>query len=196
MKSFYKDYENIAIIKDWDGKSANEVFANWNKEVPIHVQNFNSFSEDRNAVIYLSLFVEYHINKAIEIVFPDFDLYLGISNTNINTKINILQSFRLLPKQIFEALRCIKEIRNEFAHELSIINLDDFKTLSQPRQKKTIEKLASLTNTYKGDYKYENHGAGMDTLRNRFKSLCLNTITAFRLFDNQIFELRKLKIEY
>ncbi|MBE0651828.1 MAG: hypothetical protein IH595_13425 [Bacteroidales bacterium] len=192
MKSFFKDHDDHSIIKDWNGEYQQEILGIWNKEVPKHVENFNNYEEDRNAVIYFALFVEFHINKLIEILFPDFDKYLGISKTSTSMKINLLDSFRILPKQIFSSCRCINNIRNEFAHEFSITKLDELEKLSIERKNKTLEKLKQLTNDYDGDYDYEKIE---DTLKNRFKSLCMNTVTAFRIYEPLIRELRKEKKE-
>ncbi|KQB43140.1 hypothetical protein RCH33_664 [Flavobacterium daejeonense] len=192
MKNFFKDHNNSCVLREWDFEHSNEITKNWNKEVPKYVQNFNKYTEDRNAVIYFALFVEYHINKTIEILFPDFDSLIGISKANISLKINILDSFKLLPKQIFESARCINNIRNEFAHEINIINLDDLDNLPNDRKNKTIGKLIQLTTDYEGDYKYEIID---ESLRNRFKSLCMNTISALRIFEPSVRRLRNEKIE-
>ena len=117
---------------------------------------------------------------------------MNTSETKFNNKINILSAFRLFPDQIFEALKCIKDLRNEFAHDFSIVDLEDIKLLPPKRKNKTIGKLISLTNNFEGDYKYHERD---DTLRNRFKSLCLNTITALRIFEPMVINLRKQKIE-
>lgn len=179
-KSFFKAYDNNIVAKNYKLYSNDDIISSWNKEIPEHVQNFNSYNEDRSAVIYFALFVEFHLNKTIEILFPDFDKLLDFSKTATSTKINILATFRLYPKQLFEACRCINYIRNEFAHNFSVTNIDQLNQLKGERKKKTIDKLISLTNEYKGDYEYENIS---DTLRNRYKSLVMNTITAFRIYE-------------
>lgn len=185
-KDFFKDENNISIITEWSGQNTKDILAKWNKEVPYHVQEFNKYDEDRSAVIYFSLFVEYHVNITIGILFPDFDSFLA--NSSITTRINILASFRILPKQIFEACRCINNIRNEFAHEFNIKNMEQLATLDGERKKKTVDKLTMLTNDFFGDYEYERT---LDTIRNRFKSLCLNTVTAFRIYEPQILIVRE-----
>jgi|GEM_PF-3466722 len=192
MKNFYKDYENQSVIKDWSGEYQNEILATWNKEVPGHVRSFNNNLEDRAAIIYFALFVEFHVNRTLEILFPDFNSLLDSSKINISMKVNILASFRLFPKHIFEACRCINNIRNEFAHEFSITELAQLNDFEVDRKKKTIDKLIFLTSEYEGDYSYEQIE---DTLKNRFKSLCLNTVTAFRVYEPLVRELRKEKIE-
>ena len=192
MKSFFKDHDAHSIIKDWNGEYKQEILGTWNEEVPQHVQNFNNYEEDRNAVIYFALFVEFHINKIVEILFPDFDSYVGISKASTSLKINLLDSFQLLPKQIFSSCRCINNIRNEFAHEFSITKLDELEGLPNSRKSKTLEKLKKLTDEFEGDYNYEKIE---NTLRNRFKSLCMNTISAFRIYEPLIRELREGRIE-
>jgi hypothetical protein len=191
-KSFFKDYKNHSVIKEWDGTKSNQIIKEWNKEIPQHVKKLNTYYEDRNYVIYLALMVEYHINRNLEILFPDFDKILHTSETNINTKINILSAFRLFPDQVFQALRCIKDFRNEFAHNFSIINLNDINNLPQKRKNKTIVKLLSLTKEFEGDFNYQD---SEDTIRNKFKSLCLNTITALKIYEPIVINLRKQKIE-
>jgi len=192
MKSFYEDYKNKSVIRNWQPKYQQEILDTWNKEVPSHVKNFNKYQEDRNAVIYFALFVEFHVNKTLEILFPDFNSFLDFDKTSISTKINILASFRLFPDQVFESCRCINFIRNEFAHEFTITDIDELNNLPENRKKRTVEKLLTLTNLYKGDYSYEEIE---DNLRNRFKSLCLNTVTAFRLYEPLVRELRINKID-
>lgn len=192
MKSFLKDYENHSVIKDWNGEYQQEILRTWSDEVPQHVQNFNNYEEDRNAVIYFALFVEFHINKVIEILFPDFDSHLGISKASTSMKINLLASFRLFPNQVFASCRCINNIRNEFAHEFSITELEELESLPNSRKSKTLEKLKQLTAEYQGDYSYEEIE---NTLRNRFKSLCMNTVSAFRIYEPLVRELREEKIE-
>lgn len=190
-KDFFIDYDNKAIIKNWDKEFLDEVISTWKKEVPEHVQNFNNYKEDRNAVIYFALFVEYHLNNTIEILFPDFNSFLDFSKTAISTKINLLASFRLFPKQVFEACRCLNNIRNEFAHNFSITKIEQLEKLPEARRKITIDKLNSLTDDFQGDYEYETIS---DTLRNRYKSLVMNTVSAFRIYEPLTQRLRK-KIE-
>ncbi|MWB96228.1 hypothetical protein GON26_17840 [Flavobacterium sp. GA093] len=192
MKNFFNDHNNSCVLKEWDFENSNEITKNWNQEVPKHVENFNLYTEDRNAVIYFALFVEYHVNKMVEILMPDFDSLIGISKSPISLKINLLDSFKLLPKQIFEAARCINNIRNEFAHEINMVNLEDLNSLPNDRKKKTVDKLLYLTTEYEGDYQYEKKE---DILRKRFKSICLNTISAFRVFEPSVKHLRNERIE-
>lgn len=187
-KNFYKDHDDQAVIKDWDTNFTERILSTWNEEVPEHVQNFNNLHEDRSAVIYFALFVEYHVNKTINILFPDFNLYLDFSKTAISTKINILASFKLFPKQVFESCRCINNIRNEFAHEFSIIEIKQLEELPKQKRKNTIDRLISLTDEYSGDYDYH---IISDTLRDRYKSLVMNTITAFRLYEPLTQRLRE-----
>lgn len=188
MKDFFKDYDGQSIIDINNVDNEKNITKAWNKDVPEHVNNFNNYTEDRQSVIYFALFLEFHINKTLEILFPDFDDFLSLSKTSTSMKINILASFRLFPNQVFEAARCINNIRNEFAHELLISNLEDFKNLKDEKKKKTIDKLNKLIDEYKGDYEYENID---NTIRSRFKSLVMNTITAFRIYEPMIINLRE-----
>lgn len=187
-KSFYIDHDQKALIKSWDANQLNEIIEAWNKEVPKHIHRFNNYYEDRNAVIYFALFIEDHLNNTLGVLCPDFNSFMDFSKTVTSTKINILASFRLFPKQIFEACRCINNIRNEFAHEISINSLDDLKQLPDKRKKITFDKLIILTNEYFGDYEYETIS---DTTRNRFKSLVMNTVTAFRMYEPLTLSLRE-----
>ncbi|WP_300667119.1 hypothetical protein [Fluviicola sp.] len=188
-KDFFIDHDQKAIINGWDDKYLREVISIWNKEVPEHIQRFNSYNEDRNSVIYFALFMEYHVNRSLEILFPDFNSFLDFSNTAISVKINMLASFRLFPKQIFEACRCINNIRNEFAHEFSITKIEELEQLPADRKRKTIDKLVLLTNEYSGDY--DEYVTVSDTAKNRFKTLVMNTITAFRIYEPLAKKLRE-----
>lgn len=185
MKNFYTDNDSISILKKWNSEFSKEIIKKWNEEVPTHIQRFNNYKEDRNAVLYLTLFVEYHLNQCLSILFPDFDSLLGLSKTATSSKINFLASFRILPVQIFDAMRCLNNIRNEFAHDIDVINLSDLSSLTGSRLNRTVTKLTELTDNFEGDYMYGNE------IRDRFKSLCLNTITALRIYEPMIKDLRK-----
>lgn len=193
MKLFFKDHENKAIINEWNGESQTEIIAKWNKEIPQYIIKFDSYKEDRNSVIYLTLLIEIQIDEIIQALFPAFyeDGCFDKTNTYIRDKIKTLKAFRLLPTQILDSIKCINYIRNEFAHEIKLCTFEDFSSIENKRKTRTIDKLVLLTNEYEGDYRYEETE---DTLKNRFKSLCLNTITALRLFVPQVRELR-LNIE-
>lgn len=192
IKSFFEDHENQSILKKWNGENQEQIIRKWNDEVPKHVENFNNYKEDRNAVIYFALFIENEVDKIILILFPDFDFYFSKKSTFISQKLKILDSFKLFPKQILKSARCINNIRNEFAHNIKIENFDDLESLEGKRKKDTINSLITLTNEYEGDYNYEKNE---DTLKNRFKSLCLNTVTALRIYNPIIKDLRENKIE-
>ena len=66
--------------------------------------------------------------------------------------------------------------------------MEQLANLDGERKKKTVDKLTMLTNDFLGDYEYEQT---LDTIKNRFKSLCLNTITAFRIYEPQILIVRE-----
>ena len=177
MKNFFNDHKNNSVLKEWAKEDIINLLGKWNEEVPKHVNIFNESNHDRHAVLYFALFTEFHINRLVEILFPDFK---NIAGENTSNKIKLLSSFRLIPDQIFMACKCINQIRNEFAHKFSLTNLSDL----DGEGKNTLIK---LTNEYQGDYVYEE---AEDTIKNRFKSLCMNTITALRLYESQVQKLR------
>jgi len=155
-------------------------FTEWNKELPKRVAYFNESSEERNGVTYLALFVEIELFRIIKIIFPDFSKYLG--NANFSSAINYLRSFKLIPDHILDAAKCIKDIRNEFAHNINIVQLSDLEG------QKMIEKLNEFVDTYQGDY---NYFKSEDTLLSRYKTVCMNIIAALRIYEPSIRHVRK-----
>ncbi len=153
-----------------------EDFTDWNEDLPKRVAYFNESTEERNGVTYLALFVEMELFRIVKIIFPDFPKYLG--NANFSSAINYLRSFKLIPDHILDATKCIKDIRNEFAHNIDTVNLSDLQLT-----KDLLKDLNHFVDTYKGDYDYVEIE---DTLLSRFKTVCMNIIAALRIYEPSI----------
>lgn len=156
-----------------------EDFTEWNEELPKRVAYFNESTEERNGVTYLALFVEMELFRIVKIIYPDFSKFLG--NANFNSVINYLRSFKLIPDHILDATKCVKDIRNEFAHKIDIVNLSDL-------PEKLLEKLNHLIDTYEGDYNYVKIE---DTLLSKYKTICMNIIAALRIYEPSIKSIRE-----
>jgi len=190
MRNFYENPNKDTLIWRFKTEHTHEVIREWKEEVPEYVRKFNSYIEDRNAVIFFELFIEFHIERITEILFPGFISINGYNKPTVFTKIKTLEAFNLFPSQIFEACQCIINIRNVFAHHIDVTSLDDLNNLDQKTKKQTINKLNSIIESF--DYSDYDYFKSEDTNRNRFKSLVMNTITALRLYEPQVIEIRAL----
>lgn len=149
-------------------------FTEWNEELPKRFKYFNDSIEERNGVTYLALFVEQEIFRTAKLIFPGFEKHFR--NASFYTAINLIQSFNLLPSHILEATHCIRAIRNNLAHDINIVNLDDV-------PQNLIDQLNKFVDTYEGDYDYVEIE---DTLLSRYKTLCANIIASLRIYEPSI----------
>lgn len=96
-----------------------------------------------------------------------------------------MKSVRLIPNQILDAAHNIRNIRNAITHNIQVKSFDDLEGFKP----NLIKTLIHITNTYQGDYDtyYERIE---DTMKNRFKSTCMNVISALRYFEPSIKAVR------
>jgi len=152
-------------------------FTEWGDDIPKRLAYFNKSNDERNSVTYLALFVEQELFRAIKILFPDANKHLP--NLNFSQSINFLRSFRIIPDHILAAAKCVKDIRNEFAHNIEVLKLEDLKA----KRQKLLSTLDFFIENYQGDYDYFESD---DTQLNRYKTVCMNIIAALRVYEPSI----------
>ena len=151
-----------------------EDFSDWGTEIPKRVAYFNESKDERNGVTYLALFVEQELFRMLKIIFPAAPQYL--SNLNFSGSINYIRAFKIIPDHILEATKCVKDIRNEFAHNIEILKIEDL-------NEKLLSKLNYFIESYEGDYDYVEID---DTFLNRYKTICMNIVAALRIYEPSI----------
>jgi hypothetical protein len=98
-----------------------------NEKLPILLSE-----SDRGAVLIGISQIDNELQKLLEIIAPE-DMTnkekKWIERATLASKLNIAYTCRLLPRNIFESINKLKQIRNDVAHNLEVFNLDDYDDL-------------------------------------------------------------------
>ena len=160
---------------------------NWNEELPVLYERINSLEDDRSFVILMSIIVEFHLDKLLSIVIPDYDTKLkNNKDLTFSLKLELLNSMRLIPKQIFLFADCIRKIRNEFAHNLKIDNILELKTLNR---RSIVLNLEQLCAEYSDSLVYSK--SNPSNYIQKFKDIANFVVNAFREYEPNFIALRK-----
>ena len=104
-------------------------YIEWNKDMPKYFQRLNKVEDERSFAILSASLLEYQFDKFLKEFIPEYKILVN-KNTNFSTKINIVAAFNLIPKQFIIMSNLIRNIRNNFAHNLEVDNflqLEDLK---------------------------------------------------------------------
>lgn len=85
------------------------------------LKNVGGIKEDRLLVLVGSLLVENAIDNYLSAILPDFE---SLRIRSFFVKINLANSLRLSPSNFFSCAHRIREVRNDFVHDLSIDSFD------------------------------------------------------------------------
>ncbi|MHB0755461.1 hypothetical protein [Polaribacter sp. M15] len=91
------------------------------------VELYNRISEtgdDRSKIILAGIIVEWYLDRILKCLFIDYKILTKRSDFTFSVKISILKSLRLIPLNIIIMCDCVRKIRNEFAHNLNIDNIN------------------------------------------------------------------------
>ncbi len=91
------------------------------------IELYNRISEtgdDRSKVILAGIIVEWHLDRILKNLFVDYKNLTDRSDFTFSFKISLLKSLRLIPLNIVTMCDCVRKIRNEFAHNLNIDNIN------------------------------------------------------------------------
>jgi len=86
------------------------------------VNRMASYGDERSKVLLAALASEAVVDKILGVFMP---LYQPLRRTNIYLKIQILEALALVPKHLTDAADLIREVRNQFAHKLTVEKLSD-----------------------------------------------------------------------
>lgn len=168
---------------DWDKNS------DWNEDVPPYFKRLNKLTDDRAFIILAAAVLEYQIDRFLKCFIPDYKTLIT-DNTNFGFKIKIVKSFRLIPPQITECADLIRNIRNEFAHNLQIDNFDEM--TDQTKLKKYLIDLDKICRDYKEEMHYSKNNP---TYIRKFKDVWRKSFAGFRSYEKNIRLFRKMTEE-
>ncbi|MCD4769849.1 MAG: hypothetical protein K8R35_06760 [Bacteroidales bacterium] len=185
--------------KAWITKEGKQVFSqpfldllnysDWNNELPQLYERINSLADDRSFVILMAVVLEYHVDKLLRILLPNYEILLETSEFTFSIKLKILKASKLLPEIIFEFSELTRKIRNSFAHNLSFDNLEELKE-GNKQERKLVNKLEQLCTDYSESLVY--FIPKSNDYRMRFKDVASFAILALREYEPNIKGLREL----
>lgn len=159
--------------------------SDWNKDLPPYFERLNKIDDDRSFVILSASVLEYQTDRFLKCFIPKYQILIS-TNTNFSTKINVIRAFNLIPSQIGEILDLIRNIRNDFAHNLSIDSFQDVeKSETLPVHVKELER---FWKKYESQMAYWKKGSETRLL---FKDIWRVSLEALRVYEDNIILFRK-----
>jgi len=146
-------------------------------ELPELFQKVRGLNDDRLLAIVTALLVEDLIDKIHSSFFPKYKTLLEATDFTFSMKINLLIALNFIPNPITNSAHLIRNIRNEFAHNLELTEL---KQLSN----KILNKLLVLRNELYKDKIEDNQ------LAEAFKNISFYCIVGLDFYTPNITLLR------
>lgn len=175
--SVYIDNKGVCLFPEQFDFWENPDFKN---DLPPFFKRLNKIKDDRSFIILATSVLEYQIERFLKVFIPDYQTLVN-ERTNLATKINIIKAFKLIPEHFPKMLHNIKNIRNDFAHNLKIDSFDDANE-SKDLQK-NIKEMRDLWEKFNADmcYWHEN-----DPLIFMFKDIWRVCIEGLRIFESNV----------
>ena len=164
----------------------------WNEDMPPYFKRLNEIDDDRSFVILACSVMEYQIDRFLNVFIPKSDILIN-DNTNLNNKILIIQAFNLIPPHFIQIMNVIRNIRNDFAHNLKIDSFSD--SDKSEKLPKHIKDMNRLWNKFRNDMCYWNNG---DLLRLMYKDIWRVCIEGLRVYESNVslFRQETEKVEF
>jgi len=154
--------------------------SNWNVDLPPFFKRLNNITDDRSFVILAASALEYQVDRFLKAFIPEAQILVN-DNTNFSMKLKLLRAFRLIPSQFTNMIECIKDIRNEFAHNLEIDSFADAeKSQKLQLHLKTLDRQWIQ---FKSDMCYWDN---KKPLRLKFKDIWRVSIEGLRIYESNV----------
>jgi len=111
------------LLTPSEGKFYEAVFQ---KELEEYWAHYKELEDERAVVVVGSLCVEDCLDKMIEAIFPRSKELLENKDFSLSLKIDLIQAYKIIPNRILNDCDTIRQMRNDFAHELNIKTFDDW----------------------------------------------------------------------
>lgn len=102
------------------------------------LDRLGKLNDDRALVIVAALFVEKAIDDYLSSLIPDYFKNKITRMLNFFNKIELARSFLLCPSRLINQAHTIREIRNEFAHNIEINKINELKSMNIKSLKKIL----------------------------------------------------------
>lgn len=154
--------------------------SDWNDDLPPFFKRLNKIEDDRSFIILATSVLEYQIDRFLKAFIPKHQILVN-DKTNLVTKINIIRAFNLIPEHFPDMLDVLRNIRNDFAHNLKI---DSFENENESEKLPLhIGEMRRFWNTFQKDMCYWTEGK---PLRLMFKDIWRVCLEGLRVYESNI----------
>jgi hypothetical protein len=88
-------------------------------------ERISKTGDDRSKSILAGIIVEHYLDRILKLLFIDYKFLTDRSDFTYSFKISLLKSLRLIPHNIIIMCDCVRKVRNEFAHNLELENIQE-----------------------------------------------------------------------
>ncbi len=132
--------------------------------------------DDRSYVLTSALVLEYRLEQLLSKLLPGYGKRINNNSFSLSQKIKIAQASELIPNEVFEAAIIVRDIRNEFAHNIKV------ETLGKISKKQRV-KLELISSKYSFSKKRL-------SIRKKYENIAFNCIREVGLYQMNIEYLR------
>jgi hypothetical protein len=176
--------------------------SDWNDDLPPFFKRLNKIEDDRSFIILATSVLEYQIDRFLKAFIPNHQILIN-DKTNLVTKINLIRAFNLIPEHFPDMFDNIRNIRNDFAHNLKIDSFNDAN--ESEKLPGHIEVMRRLWDKFQNDMCYWQKDKPLRLMFNDIWRVCVEGLRVFesnvRLFRQEtekkefINHLNKLSME-
>lgn len=91
-------------------------------------ERISETGDDRSKTILAGIIVEHYLDRLLKLLFIDYKLLTERPDFTFSFKISMLKSLRLIPNDILLMCDCVRKVRNIFAHNFEIENIEELET--------------------------------------------------------------------
>jgi len=91
------------------------------------VEQLREFDDDRLTVLFGSLVIENAVDALLESAFPGFQRLRENRDFTLSLRIELARALRFIPSKILGSADCIRQVRNDFVHNLAIKTFEDLR---------------------------------------------------------------------
>jgi hypothetical protein len=150
----------------------------WNDDLPPFFNRLNKIDDDRSFVILATSVLEYQIDRFLKFFIPNYQVLIN-DKTNLVTKINLIRAFNLIPEHFPDMLDNIRNIRNDFAHNLKIDSFIDAN--ESEKLPGHIEEMRRLWDKFQNDMIYWKENEPLYLMFKDIWRVCIEGLRVFEL---------------
>ena len=154
--------------------------SDWNDDLPPFFKRLNKIKDDRSFVILATSVLEYQIDRFLKAFIPNHQILIN-DKTNLVTKINLIRAFNLIPEHFPDMLDNIRNIRNDFAHNLKIDSFSD--AGESEKLPGHVEEMKKFWDKFQNDMCYWEENK---PLRLMFKDIWRVCVEGLRVFESNV----------